>query len=70
MRLFRSEEDVAAWCQASGEPRGQALSLARVWALSQEWYGDRMSPDFRGRTAEQAMEVFAYQGLTSDFWRA
>lgn len=70
MLLFRSEEDVAAWCAATGEPRGDILSLARVWALAQAWYGDRMSPDFRGRTVAQATAIFAQAGLTSDFWQA
>jgi hypothetical protein len=45
------------------------LSLARVWALAQAWYGDRMDPDFHGRTSEQAMDIFAHVGLTSAFWR-
>jgi predicted DNA-binding ArsR family transcriptional regulator len=45
------------------------LSLAQVWALAQAWYGDRMHPDFRGRTSEQALGIFARVGLTSAFWR-
>ena len=69
MLLFRSEADVAAWCAATGEPRGDLLSLAQVWTLAQAWYGDRMHPGFRGRTVEQAMAIFAQAGLTSDFWQ-
>jgi hypothetical protein len=44
--------------------------LARVWAFAQAWYGDRMDPAFRGRTAGQARAVFARVGLTSAFWQA
>ena len=69
MLLFRSEGDVDAWCRASDEPRGETLALARVWALAQTWYGDRLSPDFRGRTPEQVQAIFARQGLTSPFWQ-
>ena len=31
MLLFRLEEDVAAWCVATGEPHGETLPLAQVW---------------------------------------
>jgi hypothetical protein len=68
MLLFRSEEDIDAWCSATGEPRGEALSLAQVWELSRAWYSDRISPDFRGRTAAEAEAIFQSVGLTSSFW--
>ncbi len=69
MLLFQSEEAIDRWCQETGEPRGEALSLQRVWELSQLWYGNRMDPAFRGRTAEQVAAIFSQVGLTSDFWR-
>lgn len=68
MLLFRSEDAVDDWCAATGEPRGATLPLAQVWALAQAWYGDRMAADFRGRTVEQALDIFARVGLHSDFW--
>ena len=58
------------WRRATGEPRGEILPLARVWTLAQAWYGDRMAPDFRGRTTAQATDIFARLGLTSAFWQA
>jgi len=67
--LFRSEEDVDRWCAATGSLRGETLPLARAWALSQAWYGDRMASTFRGRTVAQATEIFARVGLTSAFWQ-
>jgi Alkylmercury lyase len=70
MLLFRSEEEVDAWCAATGEARGEVVPLAGVWALAQAWYGDRMDPAFRGRTAGQARAIFAGVGLTSTFWQA
>ena len=30
-----------------------------VWELSRRWYGDRMSPSFRGRSAGDAIMIFA-----------
>ena len=69
MMLFRSEDDIDNWCLSSGEPRGDALPMRQVWELSKVWYGNRMSPDFRGRSAEQVAAVFVQAGLTSDFWR-
>jgi hypothetical protein len=70
MMLFRSEEDIDGWCTTTGEPHGEIVPLAQIWELSKLWYGNRMDPDFRGRSAAQATEVFSQAGLTSDFWRA
>jgi hypothetical protein len=70
MLLFRSEEEVDAWCETKAEPRGETLSLESVWALSQAWYGNRISPSYRGRTIEEARRVFAGVGLTSPFWQS
>ncbi len=70
MLLFRSEVDIDGWCAATGEPRGETVPLPQVWELAQAWYGDRLSADFRGRTAEQAEAIFRQVGLTSAFWQA
>ncbi len=69
MLLFRSDAVVDDWCAATGEPRGETVPLAQVWALSQAWYANRMDPTYRGRTAEQAVAVFEQVGLRSAFWR-
>jgi hypothetical protein len=67
--FFRSEDDVARWCSRTGKPRGEILSLDQSWSLARAWYGDRLSPDFRGRTAAEAEAIFRGEGLTSAFWR-
>lgn len=46
------------------------MPLAQVWALAQAWYGDRMHPDFRGRTVTEAVRIFESVGLGSAFWQA
>jgi len=42
--------------------------LEHTWALAQLWYGDRLNPDFRGRTVEAAQTIFRRLGLQSSFW--
>ena len=49
--------------------RGVRFSLERTWSLAKAWYGDRLSPDFRGRTLAEAEAIFRGEGLTSEFWR-
>ena len=49
-------------------PRGETLTLTQTWALAKLWYGDRMEPAFRGRTAAEARDIFRRLGLTSSFW--
>jgi hypothetical protein len=46
------------------------LTLGQVWALSQAWYGNRLSPDYHGRTREQVRAIFEGLGLVGDFWTA
>ena len=57
------------WCEERGRPRGEALTLQKTWELSKAWYGDRLSPGFQGRTAEEAQEIFGRLGLGGAFWR-
>lgn len=42
--------------------------LELTWALAKAWYHDRMDPNYRGRTAAQAQEIFRQLGLRSSFW--
>jgi hypothetical protein len=44
------------------------MSIAQAWALSQQWYGSRLSPEFRRPTATEAQAMFAQAGLTGEFW--
>ena len=57
-----------AWCEAENRPRGKTLTLQETWKLSEVWYGNRLSPDYRGRTAEEIREVFDGVGLKDEFW--
>jgi hypothetical protein len=59
---------VDRWCAAKRVARGATMTLAQAWALSQRWYGDRLAPDFRRPTIDEAHAIFASVGLTGSFW--
>jgi hypothetical protein len=44
------------------------MTLPQAWELSKKWYGNRLDPDFRRPTVEEAREIFASVGLTGSFW--
>jgi hypothetical protein len=69
MLLFRSEEEVGAWCAARGRVRGAVVPAERLWALARRWYGDRLDPAWRPRSAEASQAILAATGLTGPFWR-
>ncbi len=48
--------------------QGAVLSLEQIWNLSCRWYGNRLAPDFKGRSAPEAEEIFQAVGLTGSFW--
>jgi len=69
MLLFRSEEDVDAWCERTGTPRGATLDAARLHALARRWYGDRLKPNWQPRTPAQSQRILDDLGLRGEFWR-
>ena len=68
MLVFRSEDHVDRWCEAKGMAPGAILTIRQLWGLARAWYGDRLSPQWRRRTPEEAEEVFTEIGLTGPFW--
>lgn len=69
MLLFRSEGHRDEWLGARGLDHGVTLSVEQQWALARVWYSNRMEPDWRRRTPEEAERVFEDLGLTGEFWR-
>lgn len=69
MLFFRSEEDLHIWLDTRKVKRGAVFAIPQLWDLSQRWYSNRMSPDYHGRTMEEAQEIFKENGLTSEFWQ-
>jgi len=45
------------------------MSLAQGWMLALLWYGDRLAPEWRVKSAQEAQAVFSQVGLTADFWQ-
>ena len=50
-------------------PAGECLTVEQVWELSNLWYRDRLSPDFKGRSFTEAHQIFEQLGLRTPFWR-
>ncbi|HMK21573.1 MAG TPA: hypothetical protein VK466_04520 [Terriglobales bacterium] len=69
MLLFRSEQHVERWCRQWQRPLGGTLTLAQGWHLAQLWYGDRLDPQWRPKTALEAESVFRQVGLVGKFWK-
>jgi hypothetical protein len=69
MALFRSEEHVTRWATNTGRSVGAVFSIDALWKLSQLWFHDRLSPEWRRRTMDETHEIFASCGLTGQFWR-
>ena len=69
MLFFRSEELLDQWLRAAHLERGTVLSIPELWGLSQRWYQDRISPDYRGRKPEEVERIFNEAGLTSAYWQ-
>jgi hypothetical protein len=69
MLLFRSEEHVDRWCERRGLPRGGTMTLEQAAQLATAWYADKLEPDWRRKTPEEAEAVFEAIGLRGPFWR-
>ena len=62
MRLFRSEEDIDG-------PRGGVMTTGQLHELARRWYGDRLDPAWRPRSAAASQAILESVGLTGPFWR-
>jgi hypothetical protein len=69
MLAFRSEEHVDHWRELHCLARGAVFQPEQLWRLARAWYADRLQPNWRRRTPDEAEAVFADIGLTGDFWR-
>jgi hypothetical protein len=69
MLLFRSEEHVERWSRRWKQPRGATLTLEQGWALAREWYHDRLSPEWKPKTTDEAIATFSRLGLRGEFWQ-
>jgi hypothetical protein len=68
MLLFRSEENVAAWCRARGNPVRPLIRLDQLWHLAVTWYANRLTVDSRRPAPDEMVAIFAEVGLEGPFW--
>jgi Alkylmercury lyase len=69
MLLFRSEEHVDRWCTQWRLPRGATLTVEQLWRLADAWYADRLAPNWRRKTIDEAHAIFRSLGLDSEAWQ-
>ncbi|MEA2554305.1 MAG: hypothetical protein QOJ65_2481 [Fimbriimonadaceae bacterium] len=68
MLLFWSEEHVERWCKQWNRPRGGIMPTETCVKLAYDWYSDRLDPDGRRKTPEEAKAIFDGLGLKDEFW--
>lgn len=68
MLLFRAEEHIDRWCRARDLARGATVTPQQGWQLAYAWYKDKVKPEWRRNTLEEAETLLAEIGLTSPFW--
>ena len=68
MLLFRAEEHIDRWCQTRDVTRGATLTPLQGWLLAKGWYKDKVKPEWRRHTMEEAETLIADVGLTGPFW--
>ena len=67
MNLFRLEDHIERWL--AGRPPGGTVPVVKLAELAEEWWDDRLAPDWRPHTREQNQAILDRLGLTGDFWR-
>jgi hypothetical protein len=67
MNLFRSEEHVERWL--GGRDPGATIPVTKLAELAEAWWSNRLSPDWRPRTAAESQSILDGLGLTGAFWR-
>jgi hypothetical protein len=66
---FRSEAEIAPWCERHRIPKGVAIPIAQVAELGQAWYGKHLDRDWKKHSITEAQAIFERVGLRGDFWR-
>lgn len=69
MLLFRSEEHAEGWRRAQRPPASTILTLAQAARLAHAWYVNKLAPDWRRHTVEEAEALFTELRLDPEFWR-
>ena len=68
MLLFRAEEHIDLWCEQWNLSRGATLTIDQTWQLAAAWFANKMEPDWRRATLDEAQALLTRLGLTGPFW--
>jgi hypothetical protein len=68
MLLFRAEEHIDRWCRTRDIERGATFAPEQGWQLAHGWYSNKLRPDWRRHTIEEAEALLANVGLSGAFW--
>lgn len=49
-------------------PQGGTMTPLQGWRLAQAWYADKLRPEWRRKTPDEAQTALAEIGLTGAFW--
>ncbi len=66
--FFRDDAQVDEWCADRGIPKGEAVSIERIWSFAKEWYGRHADEDWTKWTVPEATEIFRRHRLTGPIW--
>jgi hypothetical protein len=66
--VFRTGDEIDAWCERHGVARGEVVPVEQVADLAKAWYGGHLDPGWVKPSAAEAQAVFESVGLTSDHW--
>lgn len=69
MLLFRSEEHAKVWRDKTKPPASAILTIEQATALAHAWYRNKLDPDWRRFTTEEAEAIFDELALDPKFWR-
>ena len=68
MNLFRSEEHAERWLRGRGYEGGEIIGVGKLCELAHAWWGNRLAPDWRPRTRDEAQAILDDLGLRGPFW--
>jgi len=69
MLLFRSEEHAELWREKAKPPASTILTIEQATGLAHAWYANKLDPDWRRFTNEEAEAIFDDLALDPAFWR-
>jgi hypothetical protein len=69
INLFRSEEHAERWRDKAKPPATTILPIEQATALANAWYKDKLDPDWRRFTSDEAEALFDELALDPEFWR-